>query len=395
MKNYLKRAWATVSLDNIKHNFETIKSGLNNGVKIMSVVKADAYGHGAKFVAPLLDKLGSDWFAVSNIEEAMQLRKLNIDKPILILGYTPPFMADLLADNNISQALLNAEYAKELANEAKKLNKTVKVHVKIDTGMGRIGFVHHELNDKNALNEIVSSKQDGLYYEGIFTHFASSDTDGDETGEFTAHQFELFCDIIEKLKASGIEFELRHCCNSAATLNNKSMQLDMVRPGIILYGLEPSSFFRNKFELVPAMTLKAVVSMVKTLNAGETVSYGRTYSIKNPTVVATVPIGYADGYSRALSNVGKVMINGKFCNIIGRICMDQMMIDISDIPSVKPGDEVLLFGKDDVNSFSVEDFSKQINTINYETVCIIGKRVTRVYIENNEETATLNYVYDL
>lgn len=393
--NYLKRTWARVELDNIAHNFKTIKDGLNDGVKIMSVVKADAYGHGAKYVAPLLDKIGTDWFAVSNIEEAMQLRSLGIAKPILILGYTPPFMADILADNDISQALINEEYALELKDAAKKCGKRVRVHVKIDTGMGRIGFIHHDFDDDTALRQILSAKCDELVFEGIFTHFATADTDGDESGIHTQKQFELFMDMIDKLKENGIEFALRHCCNSAATLNNKQMQLDMVRPGIILYGMEPSPFFRNKFDLLPAMTLKSVISMIKTIHKGESLSYGMTYTADEDRICATVPVGYADGYPRALSNTGYVMINGKCAPIIGRVCMDQMMIDITDIDDVHTGDEVLLFGKDENGTLTVEDFSKMCGTINYETVCIIGKRVTRVYTENGVECGTLNYVYDL
>lgn len=396
MNNLIKRTWAEISLDNIKHNFLTIKSGLNDGVKTMSVVKADAYGHGVKYVAPLLDKLGTDSFAVSNIEEAMQLREIGIDKPILILGYTPPELAEMLSDNNISQALLDLDYGIKLADSAKSCSKTVKIHVKIDTGMGRIGFVHHSKDDNTAFDEIMRVLSCGsLETEGIFTHFASSDTDGDETGEYTAHQFEMFTDIIGKLKAAGVNFEVRHCCNSAATLKNKDMQLDMVRPGIILYGLEPSPFFRGKYDLKPVMTLKSVISMIKTVHNGESVSYGRTFTAKGDMTVATMPVGYADGYPRMLSNKGYVMINGKKANIIGRICMDQMMIDISGIDGVKVSDEVLLFGNDGKYTYPLEDFSAMCGTINYETVCDIGKRVTHVYIENGRQIDTYNYIYNI
>ena len=395
MVNYLKRTWAKVSLDEIRHNFRLIKNQLDDNVKIMSVVKADAYGHGAKFVAPMLDKLGTDWFAVSNIEEALQLRELSINKPILILGYTPPFMADILSDNNISQALLNKDYANELNKEAEKLGKCVKVHIKIDTGMSRIGFVHHNVNESESLNDILSINRSNLDFEGIFTHFASSDTDGDESGEFTNKQFNLFCDIIEKLKNNNIHFRLHHCCNSAATLNNKNMHLDMVRPGIILYGLNPSSYFDNKFNLHPAMTLKSVVSMTKKVKANESVSYGRTFVADKDITVATIPVGYADGYPRLLSNNGYVIINGQKAKIIGRVCMDQMLVDISGIDNVTSGTEVLLFGNDGENLLPIDDFARLCNTINYEIVCLIGKRVTRVFIEDGKETSTLNYVYNL
>ncbi|MGN0556996.1 MAG: alanine racemase [Acutalibacteraceae bacterium] len=406
MENYLKRTWAVVDLDSIAHNYRYIKSRLDDGVKVMSVVKADAYGHGAKFVAPLLDRLGTDWFAVSNIEEAMQLRSLGIEKPILILGYTPPFMAGTLADHQISQAVFCLDYARELSAAAADQGKTVRVHIKIDTGMGRIGFIYRAAENgcdeqsaaRNAaaIEEITEAHRlPALDFEGIFTHFASADTDGDESGEYTKRQFASFCDIIEKLRLCGIKFRLRHCCNSAATLKNKDMQLDMVRPGIILYGLDPSSYFRGKSELVPAMTLKSIVSMIKPLLPFESVSYGRTYQADKPMIAATVPVGYADGYMRSLSGKGYVMIGGRRADIIGRVCMDQMIVDVTDIGGVRAGDEVLLFGNDGDGALSIDEFAKLCGTINYEIVCIIGKRVTRVYLQNGREVGTLNYVCKL
>ncbi|MBQ2677135.1 MAG: alanine racemase [Clostridia bacterium] len=393
MSTFLPRTWAEINIDSISHNYHTIKNLLKPEVQMMAVVKADAYGHGVQYIAPELDKLGADWFAVSNLEEAMQLRNLNIVKPILILGYTPPNMAKALSDYNISQTVFDLSYAKALSSYAVENNVTVKIHIKIDTGMGRLGFVYHKLNDTACIDEIYTAcTLDNLESEGIFTHFASSDLDGDESGEFTKTQFKLFCTATDELEQKGVSFKLRHCCNSAATLNNPEYQLDMVRPGIILYGMHPSAALKDRADLKPAMCLKSVVSMVKTLSSGDSISYGRTFTVNDNITVATVPVGYADGYPRSLSNKGYVMINGKKANIVGRICMDQMVVDVTDIDNVTASQEILLFGTDDNGTLSVEDFSCLCGTINYETVCIVGKRVSRVFVKNGEKIGYLNYI---
>ncbi len=390
MSLFLHRTWADINLDNIEHNFNLIKEKVSKSTKIMAVVKADAYGHGAKILAKLFDNLGADWFAVSNIEEALQLRKFGIKKPVLILGYTPVTLAKTLAENNISQAILDKEYALSLQRQAKADNVKVKGHIKIDSGMGRIGFYHHSLDDKSAVEDILTSLKGGnIISEGIFTHFATSDYDNDENGEHAKKQFELFCDVIEKLKQNGVNFKLRHCANSAATLDKPQYHLDMVRPGIILYGLNPSSYF-EKYDLKPAFTMKSVVSLTKKIYKDDTVSYGKTFKAENKMSVATVPVGYADGYLRSLSNNGYVVINGKKARILGRVCMDQLMVDITDINNVKVGDEVLLFGG---KGLSTDDFANLCNTINYEIVCLVGKRVPRVYLQNGKEIAVLNHIY--
>lgn len=391
MSLFLSRTWADIDLDNIKHNYELIRSKLSPDAKFMAVVKADAYGHGAKVIARELQDLGADWFAVSNIEEALQLRHFGIHKPILILGYTPPHLAKTLSENNISQALLDKDYAKSLATQAKTDNVTIKVHVKIDTGMGRIGFYHHDKDDDTAINEIFDSlHNDFLLSEGIFTHFATADFDNDENGEHTKRQYELFADCIEKLGKKGINFDLRHCSNSAATLEYPQYHLDMVRPGIIMYGLNPSSHF-EKFDLKPVFTLKSVISLIKDIKKDDCVSYGRTFTADKKLRVATIPVGYADGYSRSLSNKGYVVINGKKANILGRVCMDQMIVDISGIENVNVGDEVLLFGG---YGISTDEYSALCGTINYETVCLVGKRVPRVYYKNGEEQEVVNFIYN-
>ncbi len=390
MSLFLHRTWADVNLDNIEHNFNLIKEKVSKNAKIMAVVKADAYGHGAKILAKMFDKLGADWFAVSNIEEALQLRNFGIKKPILILGYTPVSLAKTLAENDISQAILDKEYALNLQKQAKQDNVKVKGHIKIDTGMGRIGFYHHSFDDDTAVNDILESLKGGnIISEGIFTHFATSDYDNDENGEHTKKQFDLFCDVIDKLDRNGVKFSLRHCANSAATLDKPEYHLDMVRPGIILYGLNPSSYF-DKYDLKPAFTLKSVVSLAKGILKGDTVSYGKTFEAKNDMKIATIPVGYADGFSRSLSNKGFVVINGKKAKILGRVCMDQLMVDITDIENVNVGDEVLLFGDKELTT---DEFAKLCNTINYEIVCLVGKRVPRVYYKNGKEVAVLNLIY--
>ena len=391
MSLFLSRTWAEINLDNLKHNYDLIRAHLSDKTKFMAVVKADAYGHGAKIIAKELDSYGADWFAVSNIEEALQLREFGITKPILILGYTPANLAKTLADNNISQALLDKDYAKRLIENAKRDNVKVKVHIKIDTGMDRIGFIHHKIDDNSAIENIKSVlDNDYLIAEGIFTHFATSDYDNDENGEHTKMQFKLFTDVINKLLANGIEIPLRHCSNSAATLDKPEYHLDMVRPGIIMYGLNPSSYF-TKYDLRPAFKLKSVVSLIKEIEPGDAVSYGRTFTADKKMKVATIPVGYADGYSRLLSNKGYVLVNGKKANILGRICMDQCIVDITDIDNVSVGDKVLLFGDD---GLTTDDYSKLCGTINYETVCLVGKRVPRVYYKNGKEVSILNMIYN-
>ena len=389
---FLPRTWAEIDIDCLKHNYEVIRSMVGENVKYYAVVKADAYGHGAQIVAPEMEKFGADGFAVSNIQEAMQLRELGISKSILILGYTPPELANVLAENDISQAVFDFEYAQSLSKCAVDDGVSVKGHIKIDTGMGRIGFVHRSIDDNTAIDEISKvSKLDGITLEGAFMHFASSDKDGDSNGDFTKKQYTLFCDALDKLEKQGITFKIRHCCNSAATLNNKEYHLDAVRPGIIMYGMEPSHDFDGFADLKPAMKLKSVVSMVKTIKPGDTVSYGRTFVADKEIRVATIPVGYADGYPRQLSNKGYVMIYGKRAPIIGRVCMDQMLVDVTGIEGVESGSRVLLFGAKDL---TIEEFSAMCGTINYETVCVVGKRVPRVYIKDGKVIGQLNYVYN-
>lgn len=377
--NYLHRAWAEINLDALIHNFKTIRSMTDS--KIFSVVKANAYGHSVSLIAKTLDELGTDYFAVSNIDEARELRNLEIKKPILILGYTPPFLAEELIRYDIAQAVFSLEYAEKLSEFALHCKKRVKAHLKLDTGMGRIGF-DCRTNTQSGLDEAKAALSlGGLDYEGVFTHFPVADTEEKQSSEYTRLQFERFMGCIAELEADGFNFKIKHCCNSGATLLYKDMHLDAIRPGLILYGLIPSAEVTQNYNLLPVMTFKATVSMVKTMNKDETISYGRTYKIEKPTKIATITAGYADGLPRLLSSKGYVLINGKRAAITGRICMDQFCADVTHIDDVKEGDTVILFGK----GLPVTELADIAETINYEIVCGLSKRVPRIYIKDGKE----------
>ena len=375
--DFLHRTWAEIDINALVHNFKTIKQRLN-GSQIMAVVKANAYGHSVSDIAPCLQKMGADYFAVSNIDEALQLRESGITKPILILGYTPVALAEQLAKNNISQCVYSAEYAQKLSQFAVNQNVTVSVHIKLDTGMSRLGFNCRDASLCGLVEAIESAKLNGFNLKGVFTHFAVADRDSETEDGFTDEQYKRFSDAIAKFKSEGLSPELCHCCNSAALLLDDDKHLDISRPGIILYGLSPSGNLELSKDLLPVMTLKSVVSMVKEINAGDTVSYGRTFTATKKMKIATVAAGYADGYPRALSSKAYLLINGKKANIVGRVCMDQMAVDVTDIDNVKMGDEVILFGK----GLPVEYLAELCNTINYEIVCGISPRVPRVIINN-------------
>ncbi len=382
--NFLHRAWAQINLDNLLNNFSLVRKAAN-GSMVMSVVKADAYGHGAVEVARALSVAGTDWFAVSNLEEALELRLAGISEPILVLGTTPPEYAKELSDNNITQTVFCADYAAELARNATTAGVTVNIHIKLDTGMRRLGF--NAADDDQIKQAIIACGLNGLNPEGVFTHFASADMDGDSDGAFTLSQYNLFCRAVDAIESSGIKFSLRHCSNSAATLTRPNMALNMVRAGIILYGLAPSEDVAiDGFK--PVMSLHAAVSMVKSVKAGDQISYGRTYTAPYDITVATVPIGYADGYMRAFSG-GRVIVGGRRANNVGRICMDQMMLDVTGL-DVKVGDTVTLFGTDGDNEISVDELAKLAGTINYEIICLLSKRITRVYVEGGNEIGYKN-----
>ena len=393
MENYLRRTWAEVDADAIKHNFRVIREATDPKADIMCVIKADGYGHGAVFLAGLYEKLGAARFAVSNIEEALQLRENGIKLPILILGFTPADMAKELAANNIAQAVFSEDYAAELSDYAAKSNVEVKIHIKLDTGMSRIGFMYQQperdASSISAIKKVCSLPN--LIPEGIFTHFALSD-EGEEGAEPTAHQILCFSDAVEKLKADGITFPVVHCSNSGAIIDYKQVHFDCVRAGIILYGLSPSSKLAGKLDLIPAMQIKSVIAQIKTVEPDTAVSYGGTFVTDRKTVIATVPIGYADGYTRSLGNRAFMTVNGQKAPIIGRVCMDQVMIDITGIDDVHTGDEVTVIGDGKNNTLSFDDIAKMTGTINYEVVCLVGKRVPRVYLRHGENIGIMDCI---
>lgn len=388
MQKILKRTWAEIDLDRLLHNRTVIAQALHPGAKMMAVVKADAYGHGAVTVAKTLRDAGAAYFAVSNLEEALQLRAAGITQPILILSYTPPEQAATLARYHITQTVICPTHAEALSAAATAAQVTLSVHFKLDTGMSRVGFVHQFADDREkAANEIASAcALPGIVPEGIFTHFATADEQDDS---MTRLQFERFMQTVDDLADKGIRFTFKHCCNSAATERFPEMHLDLVRPGIILYGLAPDdSWMRKLLPLKPVMQLKTAVSMVKTIPAGTTVSYGATFTAEKDMQIATVPIGYADGYPRSMAGKAHMLINGSPAPVIGRVCMDQCMLDVTGL-NVAPGDIVTVFG----DGLSVDTYAAWMGTINYEAVCLIGKRVPRVYLKDGIQVGYENMIY--
>ncbi len=384
--NNQSRAWAEIDLDAIAHNVQEIRRITNPHAEVMGVVKADAYGHGVREVANTLLENGVTRLAVSMADEAIELRQDGITAPLLVLGYTDPSRADDIIDYDITQTVFTHELARALSERAVQRNTKIKVHVKIDTGMGRVGF----LPGYSAVKDVMEiSKLPGLVIEGMFTHFAVADEDGEQDA-YTLNQFELFNHIATELSRVGIHIPVKHVANSAAIIRFPQMHLDMVRAGIILYGLHPSKVTDNgKIDLRPAMRFKARVTNVKTLEPGASVSYGRTYKTDSSSQIATVSIGYADGYLRAFSNRADMVIHHERCPVRGRVCMDQCMVDVSHMESnVSIGDIVELFGE----NISVNELAEIANTINYELICLIGRRVPRIYYKDGCIYNVLNFI---
>lgn len=382
----IRPVWAEVDLDAIKYNMREI-SKLAKGKEIIAVVKADAYGHGAIDIAPIVLECGAKKLAVAVITEALELRRNNINAPIVILGCTPITLAKDLLYQDIEQTVISYEYAEALNEVAKEGKTKLPIHIAIDTGMGRIGF----LPNGESLDEIQKiSKLENLKITGIFSHFATAD---EEDKEYTELQEFKFKDFIDKLEDRGIDLGQKHIFNSAAIMDLDDSHFDAIRPGIILYGYYPSNDVKkNNLKLKPALTLKSNVVHVKTLPKGEYISYGRKFVTERESVIATLPIGYADGYTRLLSHKAKVIINGQLAPIVGNICMDQCMVDITDVSNVKVGNEVILIGEEGNSKFNADDIAELIGTINYEVICMIGKRIPRVYKLNGEIINTRNYV---
>jgi len=368
------RVCAQIDLSAVRKNIEAIRASVRPESKLMVVLKADGYGHGAVPIAKRIDDI-ADAYGMAIVEEAVELREAGITKPILVLGYTASHLYDKVIQYDITQTIFQYETAYELNEAAKKAGKTVKIHIKLDTGMSRIGFAVTE----ESVEEIVKiSKLSNLCMEGVFTHFAKAD---EIDKEATRLQYQRFTEMLERLELRGISFTIRHISNTAAIIDLPEYNLDMVRCGIGTYGMYPSvDVQKNRVVLTPAMELKTHISYVKELPKGVGISYNGTYVTERPMRVATIPVGYGDGYPRLLSSKGRVLIHGKSAPILGRVCMDQFMVDVSDIPEAKQNDDVTLIGHDGHESIPTEEISAYAGTINYEIVCEVGKRIPRVYV---------------
>lgn len=383
------RTWAEINLDAAEQNYKAVRAMAPNA-GVCCIIKANAYGHGAIMLARLYETLGAAYLAVSNIEEALQLRQGGIRMPILVLGYTPALCAELLARHGITQCVYSAEYGYRLAEGALHAGVRVKIHIKLDTGMGRIGFLCRN-GEYSELEQILSiCQQPSLEPEGLFTHFSSADcAEGDAE---TRTQLERFAQAEQYLRDRGLTFAIRHCANSAGILRYAGSHLDMVRAGIVLYGFPPADGMSGGEELAPVMTVRAVVSHVKDIQPGETVGYGQAFKAKKPMRIATIPIGYADGLSRSAGN-GRYafLINGKPAQIVGRVCMDQVMVDVTHLPCA-PGDLATVFGTEP--GCRADDLARAAGTISYEVLCAVGGRVPRAYTQGGKLLAWTDLLYD-
>lgn len=380
MESTLRRTWAVIDLDALGENYEKLRRHIGPDVKFLGVVKADAYGHGAIRVAEVLEKRGADYLAVSSIDEAMELRLGGIAMPILILGHTPKEQVEKLIENHITQAVTCKAKALEYSEEAVRCGGTLKVHIKVDTGMSRLGYLVSGAHFESGVEGICEAcRLPGLDAEGIFTHFAVSDEEDRESRAYTREQFDLFTAVIEKAEEKlGRKFALRHCANTGAVAYWPEMMLDMVRPGLLLYGYGDGA---QKLGLRPVMRLMTNIGTIKVYEPGTSVSYGRIFKTEHTTRMGVVPYGYADGFFRCLSNRCSLMTAYGPAPQRGRICMDMCMIDLTDLPQVNVGDEVEIFGPHN----PVEKLAELAGTIPYELTCAVSKRVPRVYIENGKE----------
>lgn len=394
LPDYLpNRSWAEVDLDAIARNVQLIRSHVRRSAEIMGVVKADSYGHGVERVVPILIQSGVSRLAVSMLDEGIQLRDRGIEVPILILGYTDPRRAAEIIAHRLTQTVYSLDLARALSAAAVNLGQEARVHIKVDTGMGRVGFMAGYEAIK-AITEI--SHLPRIVVEGLYTHFSTADEPDDH---YTKQQFEQFMGISRELDRIGLSIPLKHVCNSAATMRFPSMHLDLVRPGLILYGMTPPGCPDAWPELEPAMTLKSNLVLLKNVPASTSISYGRLFTTSRPSVIGTVPIGYADGYSRRLTGRASMLVHGQRAPVVGRICMDTCMTDLTDLPDVsaiKTGTEVVLFGHQQyagqTAAITVDEMADWLDTINYEVTCLIGKRVPRVYLKDGALEHISNYL---
>lgn len=376
----LKRTEAYVDLDCAAHNFREIRRFTNNA-GIICVIKADAYGHGAVKLAKLYESLGADILAVACLDEALELRRSGVTAPIMILGATPAAFANFLCDNNIIQSVHSLSYAKELSVALGDLGGSIKIHIKLDTGMSRFGINAHEYNISRAVEDCCEiAALPGLVADGIFTHFAEAES-SDTT--FTDKQFENFSFVVESLKNKGVTFNFCHCANSAAVVNYKKAHLNCVRPGLLLYGYSPTDAMPEGLDLKTVLTFRSLVADIHSIMPGDSVSYNRTFTAERKMKVAVVSCGYADGVHRSLSRKGAFLINGKRAPILGNICMDLTMVDVTDIPDVKPFDEAVIFGNQQGVFLSAKEQADLAGTIPYELLTSVSKRVLRTYSDGD------------
>lgn len=364
--------WAEIDLAALVHNFKEIKKRVGPEVGVIAVVKAEGYGHGIVQVSRVLEEEGVNYLGVTSPSEAFLLRKEGVKSPILILGPTMLEEASEIIEKDITQTICTREIALALAEECKKLKKRLKVHIGVDTGMGRTGVPHERV--LKLIREVIKIPE--LEVEGIFTHFSTAD---EEDKSFTKEQIRRFKRVLKELEEEGINVPLKHAANSAGVLDFPESYFNMVRPGLALYGIYPSEYVSRSLSLHPVMSLKSKVIYLKRVLKGTTISYGKTYVTNKNTTIAILPIGYEDGYNRLLSNQGEVIIKGKRVRIAGRVCMDQMILDVGKIPDVKVGDEAVLIGKQGGERVSVEEIAKKVNTVPHEVVCRIAERVSRIY----------------
>ena len=370
--------WAEVDLKAIAHNIRELRRITNPKARFMAIVKANAYGHGIIEVARQSLENGAEALGVANIEEGIQLRKAGIDAPVLIFGYTSPVHAKKLIEFDLTQTVYSYETSRALSEAVAAYGKKIKVHIKVDTGMGRLGLLR-EITD-SAVSEVESiSRLPMLELEGIYTHFATADK---SDRSYAGKQFKIFMDFLNQLRIAGLEIPVTHAANSAAIINMPETHLDMVRAGISIYGLYTSEEVdRSIIKLKPAMELKTKIIHLKKVPAGFKISYGTTYETEKPTTIATVSIGYADGLNRLLSSKGRMLVcGGQSAPIVGRVCMDMTMLDVGEIPEIVMEEEVVVFGKQGNASISVDEIASTINTINYEVVSTIMERVPRIYL---------------
>ena len=382
-----ERVLAIVDLDAIASNIKNIRAKVDKNSGIIGIIKADAYGHGSVETAKVLLDNGADWLAVAVVDEGLNLRKNGITAPILLLGYTPELRLNDVINNGFIQTVYSYDTAKKLSDAASALGKKAVIHIKIDTGMGRIGY---RVNEESADEIVKISKLPNIDVNGMFTHFSTAD-EADKA--YTLEQYNKFVKMNDMLEKRGLHIPVKHAANSAAIMDFDNMMFNMVRPGIILYGAYPSDEVKKEnLSLSPAMSIKTHVSYVKDVNEGDSISYGRKYTAPSKRRIATIPVGYADGFIRAYSNGGKVLVRGEYAPIVGRICMDQFMVDVTDIDGVEVNDEVVLMGRQGDKEITADFIASVLDTINYEVFCTLSKRVPRQYIQNGKIVKTIKYV---